>query len=172
MIIPLSVLDSQEKQTKLEQIYLHYRKQMYYAAYCILKNEQDAEDAVHQAFVSIAENIEKISEVVCPKTRGFCVTIVENKAIDLYRKRQRIIPIDLADMIPAVSGDYPGTGRLGRCMAKLPPSYRHVLVLRHFHGYRYKEISQILGITTANALKIDQRAKARLKKICKEEGIL
>ena len=67
MIVYLSVLDSQEKKSKFEQIYLTYRKQMYYAAFQILQHDEDSEDAVHHAFIKIAENIEKISEVECPK---------------------------------------------------------------------------------------------------------
>lgn len=38
---------------------LQYRGLMYHVAYEILHNEQDAEDAVHHAFVKIAENIKK-----------------------------------------------------------------------------------------------------------------
>ena len=59
MIVYLSVLDSQEKKSKFEQIYLTYRKQMYYTAFQILQHDEDAEDAVHHAFIKIAENIEK-----------------------------------------------------------------------------------------------------------------
>ena len=60
MIVYLSVLDSQEKKSKFEQIYLAYRKQMYYAAFQILQHDEDSEDAVHHAFIKIAENIEKL----------------------------------------------------------------------------------------------------------------
>ena len=75
-------------------------------------------------------------------------------------------------MVPAAQASYTGTGRLGQCIAQLPPTYRHVLVLHHIHGYKYKEIAKILDITIANALKIDQRAVAKLEKICIEEGVL
>ena len=80
MIVYLSVLDSQEKKSKFEQIYLTYRKQMYYAAFQILQHDEDSEDAVHHAFIKIAENIEKITEVECPK-RGvsFVYIVKENK---------------------------------------------------------------------------------------------
>ena len=172
MIVYLSALDSQEKKSKFEQIYLAYRKQMYYAAFQILQHDEDSEDAVHHAFIKIAENIEKFSDIECPKTRSLCVTIVENKAIDIYRKRQRSINIGLGETIPATQVPYTGNGRLARCIALLPPTYRHVLVLHHIHGYKYKEIAKILDMTIANALKIDQRAVAKLEKICIGEDVL
>lgn len=172
MIVYLSALDSLEKKSKFEEIYVSYRKQMYYAAFRILQHDEDAEDAVHQAFVKIAENIEKFSEAQCPKTRSLCVTIVENKAIDIYRKRQRSVNIGLGDWIATAPVPDSGTGRLSRCIAQLPPTYRHVLILHQIHGYKYKEIAKILDMTVANALKINQRAVAKLEKICIEEGVL
>ena len=50
---------------------------MFHVAYEILHNEQNAEDATHQAFVRIAENIRKIDVPVCPKTRSYVVTIAQ-----------------------------------------------------------------------------------------------
>ena len=171
-MVYVSVLDAQEQKSKFEQIYLAYRKQMYFAAFRILQHNEDAEDAVHHAFIKIAENIDKISQAECPKTRSLCVTIVENKAIDIYRKRQRSVNIGLGERISAGQAPDSGSGRLAQCIAQLPPAYRHVLVLHHIHGYKYKEIAKILDMTIANALKIDQRAVAKLEKICIEEGVL
>lgn len=44
---------------------------MYGAAFEILKNQQDAEDALQEAFISIAKNFSKISEIKCPPNQGF-----------------------------------------------------------------------------------------------------
>ena len=83
MLIYLQMLESPEEKSILEQIYLEYRGLMYHVAYEILHNEQDAEDAVHHAFVKIAENIKKITDPVCPKTHSYVVTIVEHQAIQM-----------------------------------------------------------------------------------------
>lgn len=85
MFIYLMMIDSLEDQSKFERVYLEYKGLMYHVAYKILNNEQDAEDAVHNAFLKIAEYIERIGDPVCPKTQNYVVTIVENKAIDIYR---------------------------------------------------------------------------------------
>ena len=60
MLIYMMMLETPEEKSLFEQIYLEYRGLMFHVAYEILHNEQDAEDAVHQAFVKIAENIKKI----------------------------------------------------------------------------------------------------------------
>lgn len=59
MLLYLQMLETPEKKSLFEQIYLEYRGLMYHVAYEILHNDQDAEDAVHQAFVKIVENIKK-----------------------------------------------------------------------------------------------------------------
>ena len=73
MLIYMMMLETPEEKSLFEQIYLEYRGLMFHVAYEILHNEQDAEDAVHQAFVKIAENIKKIDDPMCPKTHSYCI---------------------------------------------------------------------------------------------------
>lgn len=88
----LQMLPSPSEKDKFEQLYTLYRGLMFYVARRILPGEADAEDAVHQAFVSIIDNLKKISEVRCPKTRSYVVIITERKAIDILRSRSRLSP--------------------------------------------------------------------------------
>ena len=60
MIIYLQMLKTEEERCVFEHIYRQYGALMYHVAYQILGSVQDTEDAVHQAFVSVAENISKI----------------------------------------------------------------------------------------------------------------
>ena len=76
MLIYLQIIENDKDKSKFEQIYEAYRGLMFHTAFKVLTHGQDAEDAVHHAFVKIAENITKISEPVCPKTKSFVVTIV------------------------------------------------------------------------------------------------
>lgn len=172
MLIYLMMIDSPEDQSKFEKIYLTYKGLMYHTAYKVLNNEEDAEDAVHNAFVKIAENISKIGEPVCPKTQVYVVTIVENKAIDLYRANQRRSKVIYLDEISGIPVDESKVHGLAACMAKLSPRYRQVILLKYYQGFSCREIAKQLNITEANAIKLDQRAKNRLLQICKEEGIL
>ena len=64
MLIYLQIIETDEDKSKFEQIYETYRGLMFHTAFKVLTHEQDAEDAVHHAFVKIAENITKISEPV------------------------------------------------------------------------------------------------------------
>lgn len=172
MIIYLQMIETPDEKSKFERLYLEYRGLMFHVAYEILHNEQDAEDAVHQAFVKIAENIKKIDDPVCPKTHSYIVTIVENKAIDQYRKRKKHQTVELLDEIQGTNASYDGGNTLAACILKLPARYREMILLRYYHGYSIKEIANMMGISLAAAIKLDQRAKNKLKKLCEEAGIL
>lgn len=172
MLIYMTLIDSDEEQSKFEQIYHKYKGLMFYIANGILQNEHDAEDAVHQAFIKIAENMKKIGEVDCPKTKGFIVTIVENKAIDLYRKKKKQTQTELFEEVGGIQVEYSGDDELVKCILKLDVRYREVILLKYHYGYSLREIARILGISESNAVKLDQRAKKKLMLLCKEEGIL
>lgn len=172
MMLYMQMIETPAQRSKFEQIYTQYKQLMYATAYSIVRNEQDAEDAVHQAFLAILKNISKISDPVCPKTRGYVVTIVENTAINIYRKKKRHPLVPLDDQAVGLVIEYQGDNELARCMARLPARYRQVLLLRYHHGYTVSEVAKILGLSNANAYKLEQRAKAMLETMCKEAQIL
>ena len=172
MLIYLQMIDSPEEKSKFEKLYLLYRDTMYTVAVGILKNHHDAEDAVHYAFVKIAENISKIGEVDCPKTKGYIVTIVENRAIDIYRRKKAHPMVFYNEETVGSVVEYDGDNLLAGCILKLPPRQRHVILLKYQHGYELKEIAKMLGITYTNALAIEQRAKKKLMALYKEAELV
>lgn len=171
-MIYLQMMQSEYDRAKFEEIYLKYKALMFCVANKILHNEQDAEDAVHMAFMKIAENIEKIDELDCPKTRSYIVTIIENKAIDIYRKKSRHKEVEFLEEVQGLEVTYDGDNLLTRCILSLPARYREVILLRYYHGYSVREIAALLDISLAAASKLDQRAKKKLKELCEKEGVL
>lgn len=147
---------------------------MFYVANRILKDEYLSEDAVHQAFLRIIDNLDKIEEINCHKTKGFIVIITENIAIDLYCKRKRETCIffdeielyveDTADTDPMFEN------KIEQAIAKLPVNYLTVFKLKYSHGYSDREISELLHITETNVRKRIERGKKKLIEILYEEG--
>lgn len=54
MIIYLAAIDAPEDRDTFVTLYETYRNLMFHVAHQILRNEADAEDAVHDAFVTVA----------------------------------------------------------------------------------------------------------------------
>lgn len=172
MIIYTQMIESPADKTKFEAVYLKYRGLMYRVAYQILRNEHDAEDAVHQAFLPIIENLNKISQVDCLKTRAYVVIIVERKAIDIIRSRKRIVDDECDDNIGGYEIQMPSEDRLSQALAMLPAQHRELLLLRYAQGYDTREVAKIMGMSYDAARKSIWRAKAALKNQLEREGVL
>lgn len=168
MLIYLQMIEADEDKSKLEQLYIKYRGLMYRIAYGFLHSEHDAEDAVHQAFLSIIENFKKISEVECQKTKAFCVIAVERKALTMIRNRKKIAD-EYEIELDGVEFPMPGDSDLADAMARLSGRYREVILLRFYFGYTTKEIADILEISHAAVLKLIWRAKQALAKLLEGE---
>ena len=173
MLIYLSMIDSDTDKSKFEMLYNEYRNLMYYTANRILNNSYDAEDAVHQAFLKVIENLDKIEEPKCPKTRSFLVIITERKALDLYRTKMRrtVVSVDDENMdIPADSeiDSFAERSVFASAIAALPVKYRQLILLKYDNGFSEHKIGQILSMTDANVKKTIQCAKAKLQVILEE----
>ena len=134
MLIYLQMIETPEDKTKFETLYTEYKEWMGTIAFSILNNKQDAEDAVHNAFVKIAENIKKVDDPLSKKTRSYIVTIIETKAIDIYRKKQRHPEIPISDDDVGIHLDYASCGGLARCISLISAQNRAVLTLKSRHG--------------------------------------
>lgn len=173
MLVYLSMIESPEAKSKFEAIYHKYRYLMVYAAKQILKDSNDVEDIVHEAFIKIIEIIDEIREVDCPQTASLVVIITRNKAIDLCRKRARktIIPFDesFSGGQNQVELERVAEGQdIVNAMKRLPEKYRSVLMLKYSHGYSTEEIGEILSMSTQNVKKTIQRARKKLEEELKQ----
>ena len=129
MLIYLQTIETEEDKSKFEDIYREYRGLMYYVAYKRLHHEQDAEDAVHYAFMKIAENI-KIIDPVSPKTKQLVVTIVDNRVTDMLRMNGRHPTAEYNDeILNQLSAELHTDDLLTEAILKLPEQQRHVIWL-------------------------------------------
>ncbi|MER0286000.1 sigma-70 family RNA polymerase sigma factor [Clostridioides difficile] len=173
MLIYLSMLEFEEDKIKFEKIYEKYRQIMFYVANKILKDDHLSEDAVHNAFLRIIKNIDKIDEVDSPRTKAFIVIIVERIAIDFYRKRKREKVSDIEEEykhreINFSIEDKVCESNLAIALAKLNESYFQVLSLKFQYGFSNKEIAKVLNLGEENVYKRIQRARKKLKEILEE----
>lgn len=170
MVVYTQMLETADERRKIEQIFHTYGNLMFHVANKILNNPQDAEDAVQQALFAVCQNLEKISDIQCPKSRSFIVTIVERKAIDLYRVKQRSATVSFEEEfinVPASLEEDVTVDRtdLAKAMAMLPTRYRELLFLKYDNGYSDREIAVMYSMTEANVRKTIQRAKKKLESI-------
>ena len=103
--------------TAFAELYSMFSEDMYRFALYMLNSKEDAEDAVHTAFMRIAKNIE-IIKTDGDKTTGLMITIARNAAIDLYRKRIKQSTVELMEDIAAPESE-PVMDELAACILNL-----------------------------------------------------
>lgn len=161
----LSLIDTDEGKSKFEILYLKHRKVMMLEARKYL-DEKLAEDAVHTAFVKIADNIKKVGDPADIKTRNFAVIITRNTALDMLKKlgRETELSENMAEAEEIRLTDSP--------LEKLSKTYRDVLILHYQYGYSVPETAKLLGLSRDATYKRIERAKQELAIIMKEEETL
>ncbi|MEM1891887.1 MAG: RNA polymerase sigma factor [Nitrososphaerota archaeon] len=171
--IYLSVIDDEQDKNKFEILYTTYRKLMLYIADQVLKDKYLAEDAIHQAFLKIIENLDKIDNVHSHKTKSYVVTIVRNNAINMYNRRKRNTTIPL-EQIFCISDEtfsrLEDLDCLTKAIMKLPVIYKEVLTLKYVQELSNAEIAQTLDISEATVRKRLERARHKLDESLKKEN--
>ena len=89
-MIYLLLIDTEEEKRKFALVYEKYRHYMFHIALKILNDLGiNLLNAVHEAFIKLTKNMDKIGDVETLKTERYLYTIVKNTAIDIYRQKKR-----------------------------------------------------------------------------------
>ncbi len=166
-------------QNKLEEIYKLYIKDMYSTAYSILRDKNDAEDAVHETIIRISRNISKFIKINSKKIRAYIIIIVRNISYDIYNKKKGIILLEKKYSRKNINRDVSLEDELLKkelhedmlnYFNKINQRYSDILVLRYYNELSVKEISKDLNISENNARVRISRALKALRNVLEEGG--
>ena len=168
LIFYLALIEDQAGRKKFEQLYEKYHNLMYHRAYEILNDEQIAEDAVSEALIKLAINIDKVGEAESTSAKAFTMQILEHTAIDLYRKRRKEMERyrDLEEIKEILTVPEPESwsgSALAKAILELPFENRQVILLKYAQGYDNAEIAALLDFTVAKVEKLLSRGKRKLQ---------
>ncbi|MEI6047754.1 MAG: RNA polymerase sigma factor [Bacteroidota bacterium] len=148
------------------RLYNLYSKAMYNLAYRILKNREDAEDIVQEAFVECFRNLDSFR---FESTFGaWLKKILVNKSINHIKKKK--IDLTFPENLPNIVYEEDDeitydTGKIFKGIEMLPDGYRIILTLYLLEGYDHFEISQILDVSESTSKSQYSRAKAKLRNL-------
>ena len=157
---------------RFEQIYLKYRGLMYRVADSILHNRQDAEDAVHNAFLKIIKKFSRFQNTPAQDLASQIVVIARNEAISLLRKRKGDAPLEEQDGLAAPSEAVSDYHALVDSFTRLPRTYRAVMEMKLLLGYSDGEIAAKLGLSKTAVSTRVSRGRQMLRDIVEQEGFL
>lgn len=151
------------------KLYRLYSKAMYNVAYRIIGREEDAEDALQEAFISGFRNLDSYRGDAA--FGAWIKRIVVNKAINIVKKRRfESIPDDdrwdvAEDTGNAEYKEELTVERVKHAIAQLPDGYRSVLTLYLLEGYDHQEIAEIMEISESTSKSQLNRAKGKLREL-------
>ena len=167
LAIYLSMIDNEDDKSKFESVYLKYKSLMLNRAYDILKDSGLAEDAVHNAFLSILKNLSKIDDVDSKATKGYVLVITENAAKKIYNQEHKIITSNFKGDESDISAEENfekknAVQTVKKHIESLPEIYISVMTLKFFNDLDDKEIASALAISVATVRKRIMRGRKLL----------
>ncbi len=150
-----------------KELYNRYKAVLYLVSLKYCRNNQDAEDNLHDAFISIFNTIKSYKNK--GSFEGWLKRITINKAIDKYKKGKSTVSTEIKEalledtLIEDEKLNIPFETVL-KSIQKLPDQYRLVFSLYQLDEYSHKEISKKLSISEGTSKSNLHRAKALLKK--------
>ena len=169
MLIYLNLMDTEDEKIKFEQIYNNYRYIMFYVAKSILKDDYLSEDAVHNAFINIAKNIQNVDGANENRTKAYVVVIVRNISLNMLKKQNKAFNIcdfeeytteDLSledEVLSKLSFE-----NIVNEIVNLPSIYKDVLYLTYVENLKTKEISELINVDNETVKKRLQRGRKKL----------
>jgi RNA polymerase sigma-70 factor (ECF subfamily) len=137
----------------------------------LLRNEQDAQDVVQEAYLRAFRSFAGFRGT---NGRAWLLTIVRNTAYTLLKKNrtadlttafdEEIHATDYKSVSPATILEHAEDAELIKnAMDGLPAEFREILILRHQENLSYNEIGDILKIPIGTVMSRLARARGKLK---------
>ena len=178
-IVKFAIFTNQEEQgqsqkeelTSFEAIMLPHLDAAHNLARWLLRDEQDAQDVVQEAYLRAFKSFAGFRG---SNGRAWLLTIVRNTSYTLLKKNRALDltttfdeerhATDYESVNPAALLEQTEDAELVReAMDHLPAEFREILVLRHLEGLSYKEIADIAQIPPGTVMSRLARARGKLK---------
>ena len=135
----------------LERLYNTAKAAVYSYSLSVLRNVQDAEDVLHDAFIKTAKSIKQIDDIGSRRTAAYLTVITKNTAYDRLRRLKRLneTPIDTCELAAddalieelAEKTEYKD---LIAAIKSVPTPYNEVLFLHYVNELPVKKTAALL----------------------------
>lgn len=156
-----------------------YTGQLLNYAFRMLKNHEDAEDALQEAYLKIYNSLNKFEGNSSFKT--WIYRIVTNVCLDMLRKQKRnstttlsitdedgehelLLPDDTY-MPERIAQKNAALDALQKALSSLNDEHRAIITLRDIDGFSYEEIADAMNISLGTVKSRISRARIRLKEL-------
>jgi len=155
-----------EEKIPLPELYERYSKDIFKYSFSILKDEDDAKDAVQEVFVKYAENENSFKRNCSYKTwlliltRNYCFNKTKSKGFNNASLEEQTF-------IRNYEASYDTQITVRDALMQLSPEDNELIYLREYENYSYKEIAEITEQSLENVKIKIFRVRKKLREILK-----
>jgi len=155
---------------------LSHLDEVYTAARYLLRDTNDAEDAVQECYLRALRHFDSFGG---PAMKPWLLAILKNVCnSEFMQRRRREVPTDYAQdesaaevmpmwqepqASPEKVMEQQDSARIWRLVAELPEPFREAIVLREMNDLSYKEIAQVAGVQVGTVMSRLARARSMLR---------
>jgi len=168
---------SNQQLEKLSELFHLYGSMMYDIAFSILKQEQDAEDAVQETLLKVMEKAGQIQPFEPLSMRAYIRTMTRNTALNMLRGTRFLIATDMNEeenqVVLSLSESDEITYQIHELYDYfhcLDEDEQQVLWMKYWERLTYRQIAKCLGITETAANSRVRRAQDHLKALYTNAG--
>ncbi len=155
-------------ESEINELVEKYSSLIFRISYCILCNQQDAEDAVQETFLKYLTKAPEFNDEEHRKAWLIKVSANISKNMLMFRLRRDSVDIDEIKNIGIAQNDF----ETFELIMSLPAKYKIVMTLYYVEGYKTKEIAEIIDINEDTVRKRLQKGRELLKNEFKKEQLL
>lgn len=179
LILYLSMLDSVNDKQDFERIYDKYHDDILRRIYQILRNREDAKDAMQETWIRVLKSMDVLRGKEEAVIRTYIMTIARNQSISILRKQKKekelfedtesLERISDTDLFEACESE--GISRVTACIDMLGDAQRDVIIMYYLYHRSLKEIARLFGISETVAESRWNHGRVRLMNLLKRRGV-
>ncbi|TGY41404.1 sigma-70 family RNA polymerase sigma factor [Clostridium sartagoforme] len=143
------------------------KEKLFKIAYVYLKNKDDAMDVIHESIVKAYNKLGNIKDL--DNIDSWFIRLMINTAIDYIRKNSRTVLVEDKDMEVLINKSKVQGDGFNLLIENLNEELRLIIILKYFHGYKIREISEILNLKESQVKNKIHKALKLLRKEFQEE---
>lgn len=178
-------LYQQGQQAAITEIVHRYKQKIFSSIFFLVRDRELSEDIFQDTFIKIITSVRDGRYNEQGKFLPWALRIAHNLVIDHFRKEKNMpMKRDTGEysVFDTMSCSLPNAHdnilqeekiRMVRCLLdKIPFEQREVVIMRHYGGFSFKEISEILDININTALGRMHYALLKMRELMKDDKAL
>jgi RNA polymerase sigma-70 factor (ECF subfamily) len=170
----IKALSKENMKWAVDLLVQKYRSRLYYHAICIVKDPQEAYDAVQEVFIKALREERFFNDDFQMKawlfrvTSNLCFNIIRDK----MRRRQllHLREAEARPSAPQISStktvqQSQSRNAMNLALNKLTENHRRILQLRYYEDLSYNEIASVLEVKLGTVMSRLSRARSRLAQV-------